>query len=235
MIGKLWHAAKISHLRRTLRRSNSFSWVGTKLSVRPIPLSSELGHHCLRLRYEVLHDELRWTHPHLTAPHELKDSFDDTSICFGIFKTSQELIAAGRLIILPNPRLLPSAKMLVARHQQICSVFPAAEISRLVVHQRYRHFGLFQALFFSSLLLARAANVRCILITQRDQENFAKFLAAWGFRRYADGFSYVDEAISPNEPAATYVRDKFIGEEVVASALSERENLLRRLDQQLNR
>ena len=56
-------------------------------------------------------------------------------------------------------------------------------------------------------------------------------MAAFGFGRVAEGFSFVDGMIAPDEPAATYALDMHrFGEEAWQAIVARRQGLLRATD-----
>jgi hypothetical protein len=101
-----------------------------------------------------------------------------------------------------------------------------------MVRREFRKLGLFRILLLSGLLLAEDAEVRTLIMSERDDARSARMMANCGFARFADGFSFVDDTIAPNEPAATYVLDvcRSVGVESRHAMAAHREMLLRAAD-----
>src|SRR5262245_38148738 len=180
------------------------SWRGRSLSARCLS-GPELEDQYLPLRYDILHREKKWTFSAVRGPGDLWDSYDGVSIAYGVF-TGHELIAAARLILSHQLRGLPSTETIDERALRPL-LAPMAEVSRVMVRKDHRRRGLFSILLLSGLMLARCVGVRTLLITERDDTRLARALARFGFTRAADGFSFADRKIAPNEPAATYTLD----------------------------
>jgi hypothetical protein len=158
------------------------------------------------LRYEVLRRELRWTVGDVRTPADMRDVYDRRSVAFGVLAGGR-LIGASRLVLSRGSDDLPSLKLLRSLGRAPRIAFPAAEISRVMVRRECRKLGMFPVLLLSTLLLALRAQVRTLIITEHDDARFARTMALCGFERQADGFSFVDGKIAPDEPAVTYALD----------------------------
>lgn len=202
---------------------------GRSLSIRLMG-SREIPALYLPLRYEVLHRELGWAIGDINGPDQLSDDYDRVSIAFGVFAGDERLLAAARLIEPAVQDDLPSLRLLARNGQRKRFPVPVAELSRLMVAKAYRGMGLFLILLLTAISLACHDGIRTLLTTERDEERFAAFMARRGFKRQAAGFSFVDDKISPQEPAATYVFDlaKDLGGDM--SVMAERDALLYRLN-----
>jgi predicted GNAT family N-acyltransferase len=212
----------------TAPRGDVVAWRGRVLASRCLS-ADELRDHYLPLRYDVLHSELHWTIGDVHGPLGLHDAHDRVSIAHGVFADGDGLIAAARLILPADARALPSMRLLSTHRHRPRFPGPVAEISRVIVRPECRKLGLFRVLLMSSLRLAQAAAVRSLLITERDDARLARSMANSGFARYADGFSFADETIAPQEPAATYVLDvqTNLDEAMLAAIAVQLETLLR--------
>lgn len=183
----------------------AIAWRGPALETRCLT-STELTDWYLPLRYDVLHRELNWTVSGVQTPVDLRDAYDQESIAFGVLNGT-DLIGASRLILSEAGNDLPSLRLLRSRGRQHPFALPSAEISRVMVRQDCRKLGVFRILLLSSLLIAASAEVQTLILSERDDARSARIMVNCGFARFADGFSFVDEIIAPNEPAATYVLD----------------------------
>ena len=183
----------------------AITWRGKTLETRCLT-STELVDWYLPMRFDVLRRELNWTVGDVRTPIDLRDAYDRESIAFGVLRARSQLIGAARLI-LPVGDALPSLRLLrsLGRHQRFA--LPTAEISRVMVRRDFRKLGVFRILLLSSLLVAHDAKVHTLIISERDEARFARTMSNYGFIRFADGFSFMDEIIAPHEPAATYVLD----------------------------
>ena len=194
--------------------------------------SGDICDRYLPLRYEILHRELQWTLGNINGPDELLDDYDRFSIAFGVFAGNDRLLAAARLIEPGIRKDLPSLRLLVQQRRRSQFQAPVAELSRVMVAKAYRGMGLFPILLLTAIVLACHDGIRTLLMTEKDTERFAAFMARHGFKRHAAGFSFGDDKISPNEPAATYFLDianDFSSDKETAVA-AERDALFRRLD-----
>ena len=208
----------------TTRACGAIAWRGRTLETRCLT-STELTDGYLPLRYDVLRCELNWTVREVTTPADLRDAYDRESVAFGVLGAEPPLIGASRLI-------LPSVRLLRSLGRQPRFALPTAEISRVMVRRECRKLGLFRILLLSGLLLAESTEVRTLIMSERDDARSARLMANCGFVRYADGFSFVDDTIAPNEPAATYVLDvcRSVGVESRQAMAAHREMLLRAAD-----
>lgn len=182
------------------------TWRGKAFETRCLT-PNELTDWYLPLRYDVLRRELNWTIGDVQAPADLRDACDHESIAFGVLSGGNDLIGASRLILPTGGDDLPSLRLLRSLGRQPRFPLPTAEISRVMVRRDCRKLGVFRILLLSSLLIAEGAKVRTLIVSERDEARSARTMANCGFARFADGFSFVDEIIAPNEPAATYVLD----------------------------
>jgi predicted GNAT family N-acyltransferase len=182
----------------------AIGWRGKTLETRCLT-STELVDWYLPMRFDVLRRELNWTVGDVRTPIDLRDAYDPQSIAFGVLRARSHLIGAARLILPVAGDDLPSLRLLrsLGRHRRFA--LPTAEISRVMVRRDFRKLGVFRILLLSSLLVAHDAKVRTLIISERDEARFARTMSNYGFVRFADGFSFMDEMIAPNEPAATYV------------------------------
>ena len=215
----------------TTRACGAVAWRGRTLETRCLT-STELTDGYLPLRFDVLCAELNWTVREATTPADLCDAYDRESISFGVFSAEAQLIGASRLILPAEGDDLPSVRLLRSLRRQPSFARPIAEISRVMVRRECRKLGLFRILLLSGLLLAESTEVRTLFISERDDARSARLMANCGFVRYADGFSFVDDTIAPNESAATYVLDvcRSIGVESRQAIAAHREMLLRAAD-----
>jgi len=177
---------------------------GRSLSIR-LMQADEIPALYLPLRYDILYRELGWVAGDIQGPAGLVDNYDPVSKSFGIFTAQGGLMAAGRLIEADRETRLPSARLLAQQGRDCRFEPPVAELSRILVARPYRAIGLFPVLLFSGVLLACREGVRSLIITEKDDERYAGFMARHGFRRQADGFSFSDGQLNPREPAATYL------------------------------
>lgn len=206
------------------------------LSIRLIR-TDEITDNYLPLRYEILCRELRWVVGDIKGPAELYDDFDKISTSFGIFVAKAGLIAAGRLIKVDKEECLPSVRLLSEKGLDHRFMPPVAELSRILVARPYRAMGFFRILLLTGVLLACRDGIRSLIITERDDDRYAGFMARHGFRRHADGFAFFDGKLNPREPAATYVFDipDECREAIETAAALERVLLLKRADADLER
>ena len=213
------------------RACRAIAWRGRTLATRCLT-STELTDGYLPLRFDVLRCELNWTVGEVTTPADLRDAYDRESIAFGVLGAEPPLIGASRLILPAEGDDLPSVRLLRSLGRQPHFALPAAEISRVMVRRECRKLGLFRILLLSGLLVAESAEVRTLIMSERDDARSARLMANCGFVRYADGFSFVDDKIAPNEPAATYVLDvcRSVGVETRQAMDAHREMLLRAAD-----
>jgi predicted GNAT family N-acyltransferase len=208
----------------------SISWRGRTLEARCLT-ATELTDWYLPLRYEVLRRELGWTVGDVRTPADLRDAYDRDSAAFGGIVAKTHLIGASRLVLSAGESDLPSVKLLRSLGRQPRIAFPAAEISRVMVRRDCRKLGVFPVLLLTALLLAQRAQVRTLMISERDDARFGRMMAAYGFERFADGFSFVDEMIAPDEPAVTYALDMHrFGKEARHALVARREMLLSTAD-----
>lgn len=179
---------------------------GRLLSVRLIK-ADEIPDRYLPLRYDILYRELGWVIGDIKGPAELYDDYDKISTSFGIFAAKASLLAAGRLITAGKEEYLPSVRLLTEKGLAHRFAPPVAELSRILVARPYRAIGLFRILLLTGVLLACRDGIRSLIITERDDDRYADFMARQGFRKHADGFAFFDGKLNPREPAATYVFD----------------------------
>jgi hypothetical protein len=206
------------------------AWRGSTLEARCLT-PTEVTDRYLPLRYDVLRRELRWTVGNVRKPADMRDAYDRESVAFGVLAAKTRLIAAERLIISAGQTGLPSLRLLHSLGREPRVAFPAAEISRVMVRRDSRKLRFFPVLLMSSLLLARHARIRTLLISERDDPRFGLTMAAFGFGRVAEGFSFVDDIIAPDEPAATYALDMCrFDEEAWQAIVARRRGLLRAAD-----
>ncbi len=210
------------------RGCEAIAWRGPVLATRCLT-AAELSGGYLPLRYEVLHRELRWTTGEVRTPGDLRDAYDGVSVAYGVFDAAARLIGASRLILTRDGHELPSMRLLLSLGRHPHFPAPAGEISRVMVRQDCRRLGLFRALLLSGLVLAEGTGARTLILTERDDARSARVMTSCGFTRFADGFSFVDETIAPNEPAATYVLDvrSSLGAESLRALAAHRTVLLR--------
>jgi predicted GNAT family N-acyltransferase len=187
-------------------REKGVAFDGRSLSVRIIK-AYEVRDLYLPLRYEILYLELGWVIGDIKGPTELYDDYDKISTSFGIFAAKAGLVAAGRLITVDKEENLPSVRLLGEKGHNHRFTPPVAELSRILVARPYRAIGLFRILLLTGVLLACRDGIRSLIITEKDDDQYADFLARHGFRRHADGFAFFDGKLDPREPAATYVFD----------------------------
>jgi N-acyl-L-homoserine lactone synthetase len=214
----------------TTRTCASMFWRGRTLEARCLT-AAEVTDWYLPLRYDVLSRELGWTVGDVRSPADMRDAYDRQSVAFGVVITKVHLIGALRLILSFGENNLPSVRLLrsLGRHPRIA--FPAAEISRMMVRRNCRKLGVAPVLLLSALLLAKRAQVRTLLISERDNARFGRMMGIHGFERLADGFSFVDDMIAPDEPAVTYALDMDrCGREAQQAVTTKRETMLRAAD-----
>jgi hypothetical protein len=208
----------------------SASWRGRTLEARCLT-PTEVTDWYLPLRYDVLRSELNWTVGDVRSPADMHDAYDRESVAFGVLAGKAHLIAASRLVLSTGEKDLPSIRLLHSLGREPRIAFPAAEISRVMVRRDSRKLGLFPVLLMSALLLAQRAQIRTLIISERDEPRFGLTMAAFGFGRVAEGFSFVDGKIAPDEPAATYALDMHrFGEEAWQAIVARRQGLLRAAD-----
>lgn len=213
------------------RACGAIAWRGRTLETRCLT-PTELTDGYLPLRYDVLRRELNWTVGEVTTAADLRDAYDRESVALGVLDAEAHLIGASRLILPAEGDDLPSVRLLRSLGRQPRFALPTAEISRVMVRRQCRKLGLFRILLLSGLLLAESTEVRTLFMSERDDARSARLMANCGFVRYADGFSFADDTIAPNEPAATYVLDvcRSIGVESRQAIAAHREMLLRAAD-----
>jgi hypothetical protein len=187
-------------------RDEGITYDGRSLSIRLIRADEILDLY-LPLRYEILYRELGWVIGNIKGPAELYDDYDKISTSFGIFAAKASLLAAGRLIKVNKEENLPSVRLLSEKGRDHWFAPPVAELSRILVAHPYRTIGLFRILLLTGVLLACRDGIHSLIITERDNDRYAAFLARHGFRRHADGFAFFDSKLNPREPAATYLFD----------------------------
>jgi hypothetical protein len=215
----------------TAQACGAIAWRGRALEARCLT-ATELTDWYLPLRYDVLRSELHWTVGEVRTPADLRDAYDRESVAFGVLGAGAHLIGASRLILPAGGGDLPSVRLLQSLGRGPRFTLPAAEISRVMVRRDCRKLGVFRILLLSGLLLAGDAEVRTLIMSERDDARSARMMASCGFVRFADGFSFVDETIAPDEPAATYVLDVYrsLGAESREAVAAHREVLLRAAD-----
>ncbi len=209
----------------------AIAWRGRAIETRCLT-ATELTDRYLPLRYDVLRRELHWTIGDMRTPADLRDAYDRESVAFGVLGAGADLIGAARLILPAGGGDLPSVRLLRSLGRRSHFALPAAEISRVMVRRDCRKLGVFRILLLSGLLLAESAEARALIMSERDDARSARVMATCGFVRFADGFSFVDEMIAPDEPAATYVLDvhRSLGAESRQAIAAHREMLLRAAD-----
>lgn len=208
---------------------NAIAWNGKTIEARCLT-ARELNDCYLPLRYDVLRRELNWTIGNVIEPADLRDAYERDSIAFGIFTTGAQLIGAARLIVAAPGTDVPTVRLLRSLGRQTRLRLPVAEISRVMVREDCRRLGLFPILLLSGLLLAESAEVRTLILSERDDARSARMMANYGFIRFADGFAFVDELIAPDEPAATYMLDLCFDPETRQTIAARRQALMRTAD-----
>lgn len=205
-------------------------WRGQTLEARDLT-AGELANWYLPLRYDVLNRELHWTLGDVRSPADMRDPYDRQSVAFGVVVANVHLIGAFRLILSAGEDDLPFVRLLQSLGRKPRIAFPAAEISRLMVCRSCRNLGVAPILLLSALLSAKRAQVRTLLISEHDNAHFGRQMAAHGFERFADGFSFSDGMIAPEEPAVTYALDMHrFGREMQQTVMVKRDALLRAAD-----
>ena len=157
----------------------------------------------LPLRFDVLR-EVGWLLAPVTKPLDLMDSYDETSVSFGIY-FDLNLIAAIRLVYasklgrLPSHPFFPSSDLLFKSAR-------FSEISRAIVAPAYRRLHLFHILNLAANTHVKEQQCYAVYVSVPESLKYQRYWEKMGFKIINTGFEFQDEKIHPDCIASTYCR-----------------------------
>ena len=156
---------------------------------------------CFELRFDALCAELGYCNSLISTPKQMRDRYDVNSIEFGIFN-GEDLAAVARLVYkgeLPTQASLPKHLHHLTSNKRI------AEISRIIVNEKFRHQGLVTTILSTACILAIDIRLTSLLISERSNESYALKLRHFGFEPVHKDYWFRDQRITPTVLTTTYV------------------------------
>ncbi|EMI21621.1 hypothetical protein RMSM_01448 [Rhodopirellula maiorica SM1] len=140
---------------------------------------------------------MQWGKQATASTSDLRDSFDDVSLHFGVYFNTR-ILAAVRLIMADRPADLPSGRYFPKAFDGSGRV---AEISKAMVDPVARQCGLFTALLLECKARAYANGIADLFISVVDTDRIRRFLNVEGFQEIGTPFHFEDQTISVQDQA----------------------------------